>query len=162
MSVIVEIERKHKTKDYYTDKKTTSYSYRSVSYSNISSTDLTDSYILARKDGTIQTNLNADLLDGYHASAFINSANWKYGRLVSGTDFLNRHIEFSFATALTSVPIFVYLHVFRMRQVSAGWKMYDVLFYHTVEDWYDATGFQLDIGDNETLSGVIVIYDFRI
>jgi len=84
-----------------------------------------------------------------------------YGELAGNTDFTERHVEFEFSKPFPTKPKYADLKVYRMKQVSAGWRMYDVLYTHAVENWFDATGFQLDIDSREEIEGIVIRYYFK-
>lgn len=78
------------------------------------------------------------------------------------TGLASRSVSVTFGTAFTSVPLIATFRVYRMSEISSGkWRMQDVLYYHTSENWLTTTGFSLEIDTSESLTGVVIEYIFR-
>lgn len=80
------------------------------------------------------------------------------GKISPVTD---RAVSVTFTKPFSAVPV-GRLKVYRMRQASAGkWKEWDVLYYHTSQDWLTTEGFSLQIETTENLTGIIIEYEFK-
>lgn len=76
----------------------------------LASTDLTDASNIALKNGTLQTNLNADLLDGQHGSYYRNASNVNAGTIgdsylpsIQTGKIFNSDVSLSYAGALINL-----------------------------------------------------------
>ena len=77
------------------------------------------------------------------------------------TGLASRSIAVTFGAAFTGVPITNTLRVYRITAVVTGkYRFQDVLWYHATATPVTATGFELEIETSESLTGIILEYEF--
>jgi len=77
---------------------------------------------------------------------------------------ISRAVSITFGTAFTIIPKTVMLRVYRMKETVTGnghWKEWDVRYWHASTNWKSTTGFSLTIDPAESLTGIIIEYEFK-